>query len=230
MNAKELSFRYGISTSGLLLVALGVGLSIKSNLGIAPPSCPPTVLSLRWTGVSVGTFTWMMHLLFILLQAALLRRRFRASALMQIPAAFVFGYLCDGAIALFHALDAPATHYGMRLLLSLAAVVFTAVGIRLEVLGGGWMLAGDKTVEVLAAECRLPFGSVKVLFDVGLVLLTVLLARLFFGVFSGDGTTVIVREGTLILAVLTGLCMRVTDPLIERILQPLTSVFHSDHA
>lgn len=212
--------RYAISTLGLVFVALGVGLSIKSNLGISPPSCPPAILNLRWTAISVGTFTWMMHLLFILLQVLILRKRFRLSFLMQIPAAFVFGYLCDAAIWIFDA-DVPATRYGLQLFLSLAAVVTTAVGIKLEVLGGAWMLAGDKTVAVLAEESRRPFGTVKVLFDVGLVAGTALLAWLFFGVLTGNGNTVIIREGTLILAVLTGLCMRLTDPLIERIFKKI---------
>lgn len=212
--------RYAISTLGLVFVALGVGLSIKSNLGISPPSCPPAILNLRWTAISVGTFTWMMHLLFILLQVLILRKRFRLSFLMQIPAAFVFGYLCDAAIWIFDAGE-PATRYGLQLLLSLAAVVTTAVGIKLEVLGGAWMLAGDKTVAVLAEESRRPFGTVKVLFDVGLVAGTALLAWLFFGVLTGNGNIVIIREGTLILAVLTGLCMRLTDPLIERIFKKI---------
>ena len=48
MTLKDISIRYGISTLGLIFVALGVGISIKSNLGIAPPSCPPTILNLRW--------------------------------------------------------------------------------------------------------------------------------------------------------------------------------------
>lgn len=212
--------RYAISTLGLVFVALGVGLSIKSNLGISPPSCPPAILNLRWTAISVGTFTWMMHLLFILLQVLILRKRFRLSFLMQIPAAFVFGYLCDAAIWIFDA-GVPATRYGLQLLLSLAAVVTTAVGIKLEVLGGAWMLAGDKTVAVLAEESRRPFGTVKVLFDVGLVAGTALLAWLFFGVLTGNGNIVIIREGTLILAVLTGLCMHLTDPLIERIFKKI---------
>lgn len=225
MKAKELSLRYGISTLGLILVALGVGLSIKSNLGIAPPSCPPTILNLRYTAVSIGTFTWMMHLLFILSQVAILRKRFKLKYLMQIPAAFVFGYLCDGAIWLFNSLDAPATNYLVQILLSLAAVVVTAVGIKLEVLGRSWILAGDMTTAILSDETHKPFGTVKVIFDVALVAITALLAWIFFGLLTGNGSTVVIREGTIILAILTGLCMRVTDPLLDRLFRPVTSTF-----
>ena len=230
MKAKELTLRYGISTLGLILVALGVGISIKSNLGIAPPSCPPTILNLRYTGISVGTFTWMMHLLFILSQVAILRKRFKLKYLMQIPAAFVFGYLCDGAIWLFNSIDAPATNYAVQILLSLAAVLITAVGIKLEVLGRSWMLAGDMTTAILADETRKPFGTVKVVFDVALVAITALLAWLFFGQLTGNGSTVVIREGTLILAILTGLCMRVTDPLLEKLSKPITDGFTPHNA
>ncbi len=216
MKIKNIAIRYGISTAGLVLVALGVGVSIKSNLGIAPPSCPPTILNLRFTGISVGTFTWMMHLLFILMQLLILRKRFKAEYLMQIPAAFVFGYLCDGAIWLFDAIQSPATGYAVQILLSLLAVLLTAVGIKLEVLGNGWILAGDKTTAVLSEVSRKPFGTVKVLFDITLVAITALLALLFFGLPTGNGTTVVIREGTLILAFLTGLCMRLTDPLLDK--------------
>lgn len=225
MKAKELGLRYGISTLGLILVALGVGISIKSNLGIAPPSCPPTILNLRFTAISVGSFTWMMHLLFILAQVIILRKRFKLKYLMQIPAAFVFGYMCDGAIWLFDSIQAPATNYAVQILLSLAAVVVTALGIKLEVLGRSWILAGDMTTAILADEVKKPFGTVKVVFDVALVAITALLAWIFFGLLTGNGSTVVIREGTIILAVLTGLCMRVTDPLLEKLFQPVTSTF-----
>lgn len=225
MKAKELTLRYGISTLGLILVALGVGISIKSNLGIAPPSCPPTILNLQFTAISVGTFTWMMHLLFILTQWAILGKRFKLKYLMQIPAAFVFGYLCDAAIWLFDSINAPATNYTVQILLSLAAVVITALGIKLEVLGRSWMLAGDMLTAILADETKKPFGTVKVIFDVVLVAITALLAWLFFGLLTGNGSTVVIREGTIILAVLTGLCMRVTDPLLDKLFHPITSTF-----
>lgn len=221
MQIRHILIRYGISTLGLVLVALGVGLSIKSNLGISPPSCPPTVFNLRWPGISFGTFTWIMHLLFILLQLLLLGKQFKRGYLMQIPAALAFGYLCDGAIWLFDAIGSPSTYYPVQILLSLAAVVVTALGIRLEVLGKGWILAGDMTTEVLCQVSRKPFGTVKVLFDVAMVALTAVFSFLFFGLFTGNGTTVVIREGTLILAILTGLCMRVTDPWMERVFGPL---------
>ena len=221
MQFKNIGIRYGISTLGLVVVALGVAISIKSNLGIAPPSCPPTILNLRWTAISIGTFTWMMHLVFIATQWAILGKRFKLEYLMQIPAAFVFGYMCDAAIWLFDAIGSPATNYGIQLLLCLLGVFLTAVGIKLEVIGNGWILAGDKIVAVLADVLRRPFGIVKVWFDVTLVVLTAAFSWFAFGLLTGNGSTVVIREGTLILAILTGLCMRLTDPVLDKWVGPM---------
>ena len=221
MNLKNTAIRYGISTLGLVIIALGVAISIKSNLGIAPPSCPPTILNLKWTGISVGTFTWMMHLLFIGLQVIILRKDFKLRYLMQIPAAFVFGYMCDAAIWLFDAIEAPATNYAVQLALSLLGVILAAVGIQIEVIGKGWILAGDQTVVVFADVLRKPFGTMKVIFDVIMVAFTAAFSWFAFGLLTGNGSTVIIREGTLILAFLTGICMRLTDPFIEKVFGPM---------
>ena len=87
------------------------------------------------------------------------------------------------------------------------------------------MLAGDMLTAVMADESKKPFGTVKVIFDVVLVAVTALLAWVFFGLLTGNGSTVVIREGTLILAILTGLCMRVTDPLLDKLFRPITSTF-----
>ena len=216
---QDILLRYGISTLGLVVCALGVGLSIKSNLGIAPLSCIPTVLSLRFTHISVGTFTWGFNLLFIPLQALLLRKDFQWKILLQVVPILIFGYLVDGAIWLFDALQSPATNYGIQILLSLASVVLTAIGIRLEVVGNGWILPADNTLNIITLRTRWKFAYIKVALDVILVAITCVLALVFFGLLTGNGTTMVVREGTVIQAILTGLCMHVTDPLINRLFQ-----------
>ena len=209
--------RYAISTLGLIVVALGVGLSIKSNLGIAPLSCIPTVLSLKFAHISIGTFTWGFNLLFIILQAFILGKEFSWKHVLQVLPILIFGYLVDGAVWLFDALEAPATNYLVQILLCLAAVLLTAVGIRLEVVGQGWILPADNCLHVITERTGAKFSTVKVILDVALVAITVILALVFFGLFTGNGETVVIREGTLIQAILTGLCMKVTDPVIHRL-------------
>ena len=210
--------RYLVATIGLVIVAFGVALSLKSNLGTAPVSCPPAILNLKFTSISVGTFTWMMHLVLIATQIIVLRRRFKLSFLMQIPAAFVFGYLCDLCIWLLK--DVQVTTYGTQMMLCIVTVVVTAIGVRLEIAGNAWMLAGEKTAVVMSEESGIKFSNFKVLFDIYLVAISALFGWLVFRDMFGDGTNVVIREGTLILAIFTGLCMKVTDPLVNKIVKP----------
>ena len=219
MKVKELCYRYGISTVGLVLIALGVGISIKSNLGIAPPSCPPTILNLRFETISVGTFTWMMHLLFIAAQMAMRRKVLDVHYLVQLAAAFVFGYLCDACIWVLHGVE--ITSYLMKIVLILAAVLLTAVGIRLEVIGKTWILAGDQVVDTFSAVTGIKFSNAKIGEDILLVALSAGFAWICFGSPFGHGEEIVIREGTLILAALTGLCMKLTDPLVDKVFNPL---------
>ena len=216
---KNILIRYGIATFGLILVAFGVALSLKSNLGTAPVSCPPAVLNLRWGSISVGTFTWMMHIVFILTQIVLLGRKFKAAYLMQIPAAFVFGYLCDAAIWACQGI--PAATYAARMVLCLGSVLLTAIGIHIEVIAGAWILAGDKLTDVIAQVTGSKFSNVKIIIDIVLVALSAAFAWLAFRSFFGNGADIVIREGTLILALMTGLCMKLTDPVVDRVFLPI---------
>lgn len=209
--------RYLVATAGLVIVAFGVALSLKSNLGTAPISCPPAILNLKFNAISVGTFTWMMHIILILSQVVMLGRKFKLSFLMQIPAAFVFGYLCDACIWLLK--DVQVTSYLTQMVLCILTVIITAIGVRLEIAGNAWMLAGEKTAVVLSEVSKISFSSIKVGLDVYMVVISALFAQLAFGSLSGDGANIVIREGTLILAIFTGLCMRVTDPWVDKILK-----------
>ena len=64
--------RYGWFTAGVLLNAFGVALITKAALGTSPISSLPYVLSLRFP-VTLGQFTFLMNMLFILAQVLLLR-------------------------------------------------------------------------------------------------------------------------------------------------------------
>ena len=209
--------RYIVATIGLIIVAFGVALSLKSNLGTAPVSCPPAVLNLKFTHFSVGTFTWMMHIVFILSQLIILRKKFKLSFLMQIPAAFVFGYLCDACIWMIQGIQ--VTSYAMQMIFCILTVIVTAIGVRMEIVGNAWMLAGEKIVAVISDVTGIKFNNVKIFFDIFLVALSALFAQLVFGVLTGDGVHVVIREGTIILALFTGLCMKVTDPLVDKFLK-----------
>ena len=232
MQNKKLSgylIRYGIATIGLALVAIGVALSIKSQLGTAPISCPPYVLSLMpGTIFTIGEYTIMMHLCFILLQVLLLRKNFKLEYLMQLIPTFLFGYMCDFFIWAFQGLT--VTTFGGKIGILLLSCVITAMGISIEVLAQAWMLAGEMMVQALATVSKMKFNNMKVIFDVACVVISSLMAWfLFHNIFGASADTnvldnllartdsVAIGLGTLISAVSTGLIMKATDPLCKKV-------------
>ena len=227
---KDIMVRYGIATIGLVFVALGVALSIISNLGTAPLSCPAYVLNLKWPVLSVGTFTLLVNLSYLIIQYALLRKDFKLRYLMQIPASAIFGYLIDGCLWALGWLH-PETFAG-RLGLTVLGALVTAFGVSIEVAANAWMLSAEMTVGAFSQVLKKPFSRVKVVMDSVTVVLSAGLAWLFFanpfghGAYTGLADVLLARTegvviglGTILLAVLPGWMMRLTDPWVARLLK-----------
>ena len=235
MNAKlkDILLRYGFATIGLLFVALGVALSIISNLGTAPLSCPAYLLNLRWPVLSVGTFTLLVNITYMLVQLVLLRKDFKAKYLMQVVASALFGYLIDAcmwALGWLH----PAT-FAARVGLTALSALVTAFGVSIEVSANAWMLSAEMTVGAVSQVSGKEFSLVKILMDSLIVVVSCLLSWLFFANPFGSGAWtgladvllartdgVVVGLGTILLALLPGLMMRLTDPLVARIVRGIS--------
>ncbi len=214
----NISLRYLYATAGLFFVALGIALSILSNLGTAPLSCPAYVLNLKFTTISVGTFTFIFNLLYILIQLALFRRDFKARYLLQIVASAILGYFIDACMWLcaWCVTDVIA----WRIVLSVVACVFTALGVSMEVAADAWMLSAELTVmSVCHVNKRFAFGTVKILMDTSLVVLSAIGALAFFGHILGNGRPdgIVISWGTLLLAFLPGLLIPYTDKIVPKI-------------
>ncbi len=191
--------RYVTATAGLFLVALGVALSTRSDLGTSPISCPPYVLSL-FGGFTMGQYTILMHFSLISLQAALLRRRFRAVLLLQLVPSFMFGFFTDLTMAATAGLQSDS--YAACVALLLSGCVVIAAGISVQVNAAAWMLAGEQTVAVISEVSGAAFGRVKVFFDSSLVIVGVILSFCLLHGLTG------IREGTIVSALSVGAIVR----------------------
>lgn len=212
--------RYIIATVGIILVAMGAAVSIKSNFGTAPITSPPYMIFAWSEKFTVGQYTMMMHFIFIISQIIMLRRRFELRYLMQIPAAIVFGLITDFCIWTIDA-TVPATALGTRIGLCILSLVLTALGVTLEVIGNAWMLAGEMTTKAVSIVTRTKFSSAKVGFDTFLVLVSMAFGWLVFHNLWGSEDNTVIWIGTLVSALCTGLVMKLTEPLCHKLLDGL---------
>lgn len=206
--AETLAGRYLMLCVGLAIMAFGVAFSIKAGLGTSPISSLPYVLNCL-TPLTVGTATILMHIVLILLQILLLRRRYEPIQLMQLPVALIFGVLTDFSVWVLGDL-APRT-YLQQWGLCVIGILLVGVGVSMEVTANVVTLAGEGMVLAVCKVFPVKFANGKVGFDVTLVLLSCLLSVCFLHRLEG------VREGTVAAALLVGMTARQVNKPMKRL-------------
>lgn len=205
---KHFAARCALLLAGLAVMALGVALSIKAELGTSPISSVPYVSGLI-SGLSVGTTTIIVNSLFVLAQILMLRSQYDWYQLLQIPVAIVFGLMIDMFSLLMG--DIVLSSYIQQWLFCAAGIIFVALGVSMEVTAELITTAGEGLVLAICQVTSFKFGNVKVAVDVTLVILAAAASLLVLGEIAG------VREGTAAAAVLVGL-------LTKQFVKPLNHV------
>ena len=216
MKRKELVKRYSLFIISLWFSALGVAITKCGSLGVSCISSVPNVLSLRFTALTIGGWTFVWNTLLVICQIGLLRKNFQKIQLLQIPLSFLFGWFTD--LAMLLAVRIPVNSYPMQLFMVVLGVAILAFGITLGVIANVVLNAGEGIVKALADVSGKEFGFVKVRFDVVCVILSLVISLVTFG-----GKIIGVREGTLIAAFLNGTMVkwysrRLKEPL-DRVLR-----------
>lgn len=197
---KQFALRCVECVAGLFIMAFGVALTKRAELGISPISSVPNVLS--YLSLTVGTWMVIWNSILIVGQILVLRKNFKVYQLLQLPMSFIFGAFLDLGVWCVQVI--PADRYWMRIVLVLVGVVIVALGIAMTVHADVIMNSGDALTKAIAATSKKNFGNVKVAFDVSCVVLSVILSLIFF-----HGRIVGTREGTVITALCTGPVIRV---------------------
>jgi len=202
MSIRETIKRYLFFIFGLFLMAVGVALSTRSNLGTSPISAVPYVLSLGLP-MTIGQFTFFMNLLFIAFQILLLRKQFKWIQLLQIVVAVIFGFFTDFTMGLFSWIN--VTSYPAQLGLFVLSCLVLALGVSMEVTADVVLMAGEGVVSAISMVMKKEFGKLKVGFDATLVICSCIFSFILFHKLNG------VREGTVLAALLVGTIVRIIN-------------------
>jgi len=209
MKKEELFRRYLVFTVALFVSALGVSVITRSYLGTSPISSIPYVLSLN-TPLSMGTYIFILNMILIAGQMLMLGmsgiRKRRIDLLMQIPVSILFGLFIDLFMAVL-ANYLPVL-YGLKVIFLIAGCAILALGICLEVVADVTMVSGEYSVQIASLRFKKKFGSVKIMFDISLVIIATVFSLLLSGHIEG------LREGTVIAALLTGPFVRLFTPYL----------------
>lgn len=203
----ELFRRYLIFGISLLVIALGISIITRSDLGTSPITSVPYVASLN-TPLSLGTYFFFFTIFLIILQVIMLGKKGvlerKVELLMQFPVALVLSVFTDFGMWITAAWM-PELYYVKIVSLVIGCLVL-AFGICLEVIADVTMISAEYTIQFATMRLKKDFGTIKICFDVSLVLLAALGSWLFSGRIDG------VREGTIIAALITGPFVRMIMP------------------
>ena len=179
----------------LLLMAVGVALSVNSNLGVSPVNSLPYVVS-QILNVQMGSCVTVIFCFYILLQVLLLRREFQLIQMLQIVFSTIFGYFVDFAKMVVGDFAIP-TYFGQLTMLALS-IVLIALGVLLYMDVQLVPMPMEGLSSTIAQKISKPFPTMKMAIDCLVVLIGVVLSFVFLGKLDG------IREGTIITAVLVG--------------------------
>lgn len=200
MEKESLLKRYLIFIVGLYFLALGITLIVHSTLGTTPISSMNYVLSIN-TSFSLGTWTFVVNLIMILIQLWLTQgqygtRKDTIEILLQIPFSFIFSAFID--LNMWFIQDLVPDNYGMAMGILLVGCLIQSVGVVLEIKPRVAMMSAEGLVKYIARRCHKDFGNIKVYVDVSLVCMAVIISLAFTMRIEG------VREGSVIAACITG--------------------------
>lgn len=204
---KNMLRRYALFLVSLFVNAFGIAFITKAMLGTSPITSVTYVLSM-FTPLTIGQWTILLNLLFVVLELPLMTRAELRSDLrmylLQIPISLCFGTFIDVSMNLLFWLD-PVV-YVVQLVVLLIGCVILALGIALEVKADAAMMSGEYFVQVISRFFRKEFGFMKLGFDVTLVCIACIMSLIFLDTIEG------VREGTVAAALLVGPIVHFVSP------------------
>lgn len=186
--------RTALFISGLIVMALGIALVIKVDIGVAPGSVIPYSVS-KLVPLTVGMCSSMFHVFCMLMQLLIIRRP-TLKLLLQLPIVYAFGLLLDFFLSLM-TFGVPDMQY--RVILMLVGLPVFSLGIRIIVGAGLIILPTDGLAQTIGDKMGWPMSKAKLVFDIIVTIIGILLMLIFTG-----NAFLSVNIGTIVCAIGTG--------------------------
>lgn len=186
---------------GLFFITLGIGFSIKSNLGSTPVSTIPYTLNLIW-GIEIGQATVLFQSVLVAIELLILRRDFKIKHFLQVFVGVLFGYFTSFSVYLTSLIPLPSNIF-ISIALAILSIFLVALGLFFYVPANIVPLSVEGVIQAIAIVSNKPFSRIKVYFDITTVLSSFILCYVFLGVFLGS-----VGVGTIVSAVFVGVTLK----------------------
>lgn len=149
---------------GMFILALGLTLNTKANLGVSPIISVPYSIS-QITGLNFGDLTFVVYAMFVVVQIIIhirLKNHKRiASDILQLPLSLIFTRLLN----IFTVHIPTSQNLGIRFIILTFAIICTGIGAAMSLSMQIVPNPGDGIVQALAERFDKSVGIAKNLFD-----------------------------------------------------------------
>jgi len=190
--------RVALCLLGNFVLAFGVAMAVKADLGITPVNSIAFVLS-KIFPIDHGLLTGVIYAGYVLIQLAILRREFRLYNLLQAGVGLLFGwfvFICNHILVF----QTPE-FYPVRLLFLLAGVIIIGLGIMLYLRANLLPQPAEGLILAIEKKTGWKLHNIKVAFDSSVVVTAAAISLIAIKRIIG------IREGTLIAMLGIGKCM-----------------------
>lgn len=194
LNRNRVIIRSLLHIMGSVVMAFGIAIVIRVDIGVAPGSVVPYSMSLLLP-MTVGMCSALFQV-FCMIMQLVLTKSFSPKLLLQLPLAYVFGFLLDAFLLL---LGFEITSVPYRILLTIAGLFIFSFGIRVIVGANLIIMPTDGLAQSMGKKLGWPMSKGKLLFDIIVTAVGIVLMLAFTG-----NAFLSVNIGTVICAIGTG--------------------------
>jgi uncharacterized membrane protein YczE len=213
---------------GIIFVAFGVALCSKADLGVSMIAAPAFILSEAlcplFPFLSVGVVEYIVQGIFLIALCVIIRR-FDWRFLLAFAVAVLYGYILDFFIWLLG--DITLTNLWMRWILLLAGDCIVGFGVACFFRTYMPLQVHELFVAEITTRFSLSLPKVKWVFDISLLMLSVLLATTLFGDLSTYPWSAIAYQsfhniglGTLVTTFINSFLINWMGKFLDRIFDP----------
>lgn len=200
---------------GIVLLGMGSTLGIIAGIGQTTAVSSSSAISEAFH-IKVGTAMYIEYIIFFILQWIILGKNFKLIFLLQLIPSLVKTSVLNFFKYDFFLFQMINPHnYGERLILFLIGMIFNSLGFTATKCADYVNYPPESFCTAVANKAKLRFGTVKMGLDFVYIAITVVVCY-----FSGIGFG-IVREGTLLFALVNGNLINLFTPYVNKIYKKL---------
>ena len=189
---------------GMNIMAIGIVLNTRTDWGVAAISSVPFAYSIL-LNMSLGLTTFILYIIFILVQCILLKK-FDLTIFLQIPMAILVSIFIE-----IYDIIMPHTKlvFAIAFIILLISNTLTGLGVYLMTKSDLILDPGNGIVKTLCKVLNRPFSYLRIRFDIMLVIFTCLSGLIIKHKIVGIGI------GTIVSAYLIGKMVGISDKILK---------------